>query len=692
VPSVGNLLAAAVGAVPGGVDRPGQVAMAEAVAEAAEHGDHLLVQAGTGTGKSLAYLVPALRIPPPVVVSTATLALQHQLIDQDLPRLADAVSPLLRRRPSFAVLKGRHHYLCLAKLDGGQADEPQDTLFEQRGGVTWLGEAGRLGKQMQRIRAWAGHTGTGDRDELDPGVDDTVWRQVSMPARECVGAQRCPYGEECFAEGSRVRARDADIVVTNHSLLAYDMLAGRHIVPPHRLLIVDEAHELADRVTAASQAELTVELVDRAARRSRSYVDAEAADRLADAGDALTVGLAQAGAGRLAQGLPAALAEACTLLEAATKRVLAGVGDLRPDDPDPVRKQQAKAVLTELNATAARLLAQSDLDVTWVDRDDRRRAIVVAPLSVAGTLRTHLYPDRTVVATSATLALGGRFDTIAAALGLPSTGSSTVDAPGPAVATPDPTTRTDEPASTEPDASSLSWRSMDVGSPFDYARQGILYVAAHLPRPTESGLSDAAGDELVGLVGALGGRTLGLFSSRRAAQRAAELLRAKTDLTILVQGEESLPLLVKQFRAEPASCLLGVLSLWQGVDVPGDACQLVVIDRLPFPRPDEPLAAARSAAVDSSGGSGFAAVSVPIAAVRLAQGVGRLIRTATDRGVVAVLDSRLTHARYGGFLRRSLPPFWYTTRPDVVRAALRRLAEVPPGRGAAGTGRPSTTR
>jgi ATP-dependent DNA helicase DinG len=220
----------------------------------------------------------------------------------------------------------------------------------------------------------------------------------------------------------------------------------------------------------------------------------------------------------------------------------------------------------------------------------------------------------------------------------------------------------------------LPWRGLDVGSPFDYPKQGILYVAAHLPRPTQSGLAGPAADELVKLVRALGGRTLGLFSSRRAATQAAEVLRAQTDLEILVQGEEALPLLVKRFRAEPTSCLLGVMSLWQGVDVPGDACQLVVIDRLPFPRPDEPLAAARAAAVDAAGRSGFAEVSVPIAAVRLAQGVGRLIRSSTDRGVVAVLDSRLETARgYGAFLRRTLPPFWYTTKPDVAIGALTRL-------------------
>jgi ATP-dependent DNA helicase DinG len=644
-----------VGAVPGGADRPGQRRMAAAVADASRNGEHLLVQAGTGTGKSLAYLVPALLVDGPVVVSTATLALQSQLVDHDLPRLADAVEPLLRRRPTFAVLKGRHHYACLARIENLGEDEPADTLFDDGAAgpapTKWLGEAGRLGKQIQRLRDWALESETGDRDELDPGVDDSAWRLVSMPARECVGAARCPYGAECFAEASRARAREADVVVTNHSLLAVDMLAGRHIVPPHRLLVVDEAHELADRVSSAAQAELTPDLIDRAARRARSFVDGEDHEQLVEAGDGLAVGLADAAPGRLTAGLPVPLREALLLLNGACGRMVDRIGDVKADDPDPVRKQQARVGLSELADTAQRLLAASDTDVAWIERDDRRRAVVVAPLSVAGTLATHLYEERTVVATSATLALGGRFDTIARALGLP-----------------------EKPSTVDKDTSP-SWQPLDVGSPFEYAKQGILYVAAHLPRPSASGLSDAAADELVVLVQALGGRTLGLFSSRRAAERAAEVLRAKTDLHVLLQGEEALPLLVRRFREDRASCLMGVMSLWQGVDVPGDACQLVIIDRLPFPRPDEPLAAARAAAVDAAGGSGFAAVSVPIAAVRLAQGVGRLIRSSTDKGVVAVLDSRLETARgYGGYLRKSLPPFWYTTKPEVVHGALRRLA------------------
>ncbi|WP_184840940.1 ATP-dependent DNA helicase [Allocatelliglobosispora scoriae] len=629
--------------------------MTQAIVDAMAGGHHLLVQAGTGTGKSLAYLSPALTVNGPAVISTATLALQSQLVDHDLPRMADSAAKLLGRRPTFAVLKGRHHYLCLAKLEHSSDEEPDDGLFDVAAvpsdkpsgpKLTWVGEAGKLGKQIARIRDWAMETETGDRDELDPGVDEVVWRQVSMPARECVGAMRCPYGPECFAEASRERAREADVVVTNHSLLAFDMMAGRHIVPPHKLLIIDEAHELADRVSGAAQAELTAESIDRAARTARAIIDPEDYESLVTAADSLTLGLTATQPGRLVGDLPQGLLEACTILDGATSRALRKIGEVKADDPDPVRKQQSKSVLTDLNTTAQRLLAFEDHDVAWVEVEPRR-SLMVAPLSVANLLGEKLFDERTVVATSATLALGGKFETVARGLGLP--GNPAKDA-GP------------------------KWTSLDVGSPFDYPKQGILYVAAHLPRPAASGLPDPAGVELLALIEALGGRTLGLFSSRRAATQAAELVRGKTNLTVLLQGDEALPLLVRRFREERSSCLFGVMSLWQGVDVPGDACQLVVIDRLPFPRPDEPLSAARSAVVDATGGSGFSAVSVPIAAVRLAQGVGRLIRSTSDKGVVAVLDSRLETAKgYGAFLRASLPPFWYTTKQEAALGALRRL-------------------
>ncbi len=660
-PTVPELLAAAVGAMPGGVPREGQQRMARAVAEAIETGEHLLVQAGTGTGKSLGYLVPALHSGKRVVVATATLALQAQLIETDLPRLAANLTSILDRTPTFALLKGRHHYACKAKL----ADNAEDSLFETEG-QQWLGEISRYGKQVTSVRTWAADSDTGDRADLDPGVDDLIWRQVSMPSRECIGATRCAFGEECFAEEARVRAREADVIVTNHTLLALDMLGGRTILPPHELLVIDEAHELAGHVTNAARAELNPETIRRSSRTLKSLVGAEIRDRFDAAEEALSGALPTVPPGRLVT-LPTALAEALTLIDSAARAAAEAIGSIGGDDDQAVEKNQQKQALRELNETTQRLLSESEHDVAWIQEDDRgRQSLVVAPLSVAGLLATHAFTDRTVVATSATLTLGGRFDQLARSFGLTS-GSDRVDSNS----EPRRERSAETPAEDKP--ATPPWRGIDVGSPFDYARQGILYVAARLPRPGLSGLPDAAQHELIELIIAAGGRTLGLFSSRKAASQAAEIARNKTDMPILLQGEDTLGALVRRFRDDPRTCLFGVMSLWQGVDAPGTTCQLVVVDRLPFPRPDDPLIAARAKLVEDNGGSGFAAVSVPHAAVRLAQGAGRLIRSASDRGVVAVLDSRLHNSGYGAFVRRSLPPFWYTSNGETAKDALRRL-------------------
>lgn len=727
MPSVDELLATAVSKVPGGSARAGQQEMAKAVAQAFRSGEHLLVQAGTGTGKSLAYLVPAIHAGKRAVISTATIALQSQLVEHDLPRLAKALKKEHGNEPTFALLKGRHHYACKAKLDGSEAD----TLFDD-GGTQWLGEIGRLGSAVARVREWAQDSTTGDRAELDPGVDDAVWRHVSMSARDCVGATRCPFGDDCFAEAAKVKAHEADIIVTNHALVAIDLTQGRQVLPEHDLLVIDEAHELAGHVTSAARGEISSDVVARTSRRAG--LGAELREQLSESADVLLAALENAPAGRL-RPVPVQLVEALTMIGAASRSAHTALGTIAKDDPDVVTKNQTKQAVRDLIDTADRIAADGDYDVVWVEEDERlRRTLVVAPLSVAGLLGGGLFPDRAVVLTSATLTPGGRFDVMARSLGLPvdtqnppmasaevKRGTSTApnqpkrtpgsnsagdgtdtknpsegqtfekDMRGAAAALRSQVARTSGSSaaavndgvavddSAESDASDndfgsvARWRGLDVGSPFDYQRQGILYVAARLPRPTTSGLSEPAAHELVELATAAGGRTLGLFSSRKAASQAAEILRASTDLPVLLQGEDSLSNLVREFRADPKTCLLGVMSLWQGVDVPGPACQLVVIDRLPFPRPDEPLFAARAQAVDDAGGSGFMSVSVPHAAVRLAQGAGRLIRSTTDKGVVAVLDSRLHNSRYGSFVRRTLPPFWYTTSNEIATKALTRL-------------------
>ena len=456
---VDELLAAAVGAVPAGPNRPGQQAMAHAVADAARHGEHLLVQAGTGTGKSLAYLAPALLVDGPVVISTATLALQSQLVDHDLPRLADAVEPILGRRPLHAVLKGRHHYLCLAQLESSNEEEPDDALFDTGGGArpktVWLGEAGRLGKQMQRLRDWATETETGDRDELDPGVDDTAWRQVSTFARECVGAARCAYGAECFAEASRARAREADIVVTNHSLLAVDMLAGRHIVPPHRLLVVDEAHDLADRVSSASQAEVSPDVIDRGARRARSLIGADIYEQLIEAGDALAIGLGDAMPGRLTAGLPGTVARGA---DAARRGHPPGSrSGRRNQDRRPRPRSQAagaghpRRAVEDIAAAAGGVSARRRLDRDQRPSSRRRRR--------PAHRRRHAV-HTPVHANARSSRRRRRWHSAASSTPWPARSAS-------------PRTPSTEDPTTAP-----SWTSLDVGSPFDYPRQGILYVAS----------------------------------------------------------------------------------------------------------------------------------------------------------------------------------------------------------------------
>ncbi|MCV7393533.1 ATP-dependent DNA helicase [Mycobacterium paraseoulense] len=655
--SVPELLAVAVAAL-GGSERSGQLEMANAVARAFETGEHLVVQAGTGTGKSLAYLVPAIvraiDDDSPVVVSTATIALQRQLVDRDLPSLIDAIGDSLPRRPQFALLKGRRNYLCLNKIHNGGADteddagdRPQEELFDPMAATA-------LGRDVQRLTAWASTTESGDRDDLKPGVPERSWSQVSVSARECLGVARCPFGSECFSERARGRAGGADVVVTNHALLAIDAVADSAVLPEHALLVVDEAHELVDRVTSVATAELTPAALGVAARRISRLVDPELTQRLEAATANFAAAIHDATPGRIDR-LDEELATYLTALRDAAGAARSAI-DTTSDAKAAAARAEAVAALSEISDTASRVLTSfapaipDRSEVVWLDHEDNRGSmrpvLRVAPLSVAGLLRDRVFARSTTVLTSATLTIGGSFDAMAAAWGL--TAADTVkDAP---------------------------WRGVDVGSPFHHAKAGILYVAAHLPPPGRDGTGSAEQlTEIAELITAAGGRTLGLFSSMRAARAAAEAMRQRLSTPVLCQGDDSTSALVEQFSADAQTSLFGTLSLWQGVDVPGPSLSLVLIDRIPFPRPDDPLLGARQRAVAARGGNGFMAVAASHAALLLAQGSGRLLRRVTDRGVVAVLDSRMVTAGYGGYLCASLPPFWQTTDPAQVRAALERL-------------------
>ena len=643
-----TLLDEAVAAT-GGQNRAGQRTMAAHVAQALELQRHLLVQAGTGTGKSLGYLVPALarvgESDQPIVVATATLALQAQIVNRDIPRLLQALEPRPESQAQVALLKGRNNYLCLHKLEGGYPEDEPDALFDMPSSTS------RVGEEVVRLREWADRTETGDRDELKPGVSDRAWAQVSVSAAECLG-RRCPLMEECFSEMARGRAAEADIVITNHALLAINAFEGMKVLPEHETVIIDEAHELVDRVTGAVSGSLTVAMVRRAARsvKKHSKADSGALEMAAGTLETAFEGLAEG----LLKGLDGRLLTAISAVNDATRTALS---DTKPDGQDvDAGLQMARSRVSEAHDMSSRILeASGEQDVLWISRqggwengryvaasDTDPATLNIAPLSVGLQLRDGLFADRTVILTSATLTVGDSFDVAAAALGLQGEGAP-------------------------------RWTSIDVGSPFDYRKQGIMYVAGDL-KPPGFGVHEGQLERLRELCEASEGGALGLFSSKRAAERAAEYMREHSDLNVLLQGESSLKALVEEFSEDVDSCLFGTMSLWQGVDVPGDSCRLVVMDRIPFPRPDDPIAQARTEAVNRHRGNGFMAVSAHHAAIRMAQGAGRLIRSVSDRGVVAVLDSRVATKRYGGFLMKAMPPMWSTQNKAAVTGALARLS------------------
>lgn len=670
--STEELLATAVSGF-GGADRPGQRRMANAVESALGSGRHLAVQAGTGTGKSLAYLVPAFRHAQEtdtcVIVSTATLALQRQLIERDLPRLADALEPVMERRPTFAIMKGRSNYLCMNKIAQAQLEPELEAAAEDaaaasghtaeqaasetpaRSGnpqpITWLG------KQIASLHDWAQETETGDRDDLDTSVSDAAWRHVSVSSQECLGASRCPHGVECFAELARQEAREVDVVVTNHAMLAIDAISEIDTLPEHNCVIIDEAHELDARITSATTAELSPRSLTLAANRA-GPLGAEGKDsRLKDLAEQWRITTEDLPDGRwteldqAADSELSAIAELLSSLRATLKDAPEGEATNEPETA--AERNNLRNHLATLEETVHRIQEVFDTDdpaaqddVVWLDRNERYGdTLQVAPLSVADLLRDRLFGENTVVLTSATLTLGGRFDAMGAQWGLPKG----------------------------------KWDSLDAGTPFDPAKSGILYAPKHLPQPGRDGLAPETLEEMRELIMAAGGRTLGLFSSKRAAVQAADELRPKLPFPVYVQGEDSIGALVEKFAAKEHSVLFGTLTLWQGVDVPGKACSLVLMDRIPFPRPDNPLLQARSEAAQAAGRNGFMEVSATHAALLMAQGAGRLLRSVTDRGVVAVLDNRVVTKRYGQFLLSSLPPFWRTQDKNTVLGALKRLVQ-----------------
>ena len=654
---VRKALDAAVEAI-GGSTREGQIEMAEAVANALSDRHHLMVQAGTGTGKSLAYLVPALVHGKRVLVATATLALQRQLVERDLPRIVPALEKVLGRDITYGIYKGVGNYICLQKMNSESPDPDGEVLLE----------VSSLGQDAKRLRAWAQTPDvTGDRDDA-PDVDRRVWAANSLSGRECVGADLCAYGSQCFAALAKGRAAQADVVVTNHTLLAIEIVDSHPILPERDAVILDEAHEFMDRTTQAVTEELTGPRVSRAAAMARKYIPGKLADAFTKAADdfndamdgfAQRVRTESNMQGRLVE-LPAELeapirkvrkcAQAITQSFSADEEII--------DSDSIAERARVKGAVSEVSTTAAKLLKLGSGQVLWYE--STFSTLHLAPLTVSSVLRNNYLTKSPLSATSATLTVGKGFDAMARNIGF--------------VLGDDVDTEVEDG-----DVDPSNVQMLDVGSPFDFANQGMLYLPKHLPEPGRDGPSAQALIELGELIDAAGGRTLALFSSWRGVEAADAHLRkvlAELPIKIITQKRgDAVGPLVERFAKDETSILLGTMSLWQGVDVPGAACILVAIDRIPFPRPDDPVMSARAAEIDAEGGSGFMQVSLPRAALLLAQGTGRLIRAVEDRGVVAILDSRIVTKRYGSVLLNSMPPLWRTSDEKVVKESLRRLSE-----------------
>ncbi len=619
-----QLLDHVTAALPGGGEaRAGQREMAVSVAEAIKKDGHAVVQAGTGTGKSLAYLVPVVAAQRQTIVATATKALQDQLATKDLPFLVEQTDGAV----DFAVLKGRSNYLCLQRLD--EAEDDSAGTLEINVADDPLDPA-----TITRLREFAATSPTGDRAELSD-IDDRTWRLVSVGRDECPGASRCPRGDDCLAERARRQAAAADILIVNLHLYALDVM-NPGILPDHELVIIDEAHQLEDIMAEAASRQLSPARVITTARAAAAILsEATFTQAAEDTAVAIHTALEGQIGERLLEGPTEEIGRAMDATRSAADKILNALRAIPDNAPADAKAKaiRARQVATGLIDDLDAMRWPIDSEVLWVDGPPSNPTLRSTPIAVDGILATQLWEKRAGILTSATLPKN-----TAARLGLPE-----------------------------------ATTTLDVGSPFDYEQNALLYCPVDLPDPRAADHKDAQLAQIESLIIAAGGRTLGLFTSLAAMRDAAERLGPRLPWPVLVQGEGSKGALLDQFVAEPETSLFATMSFWQGVDAPGATCSLVIIDRLPFPRPNDPVLQARR---DRAGKSAFRTIDLPRAATLLAQGAGRLIRSTTDRGVVAVLDPRLATARsYRWELVKALPPMRRTRELTEAEAFLRELRD-----------------
>ena len=555
------------------------------------------------------------------MVATATKALQDQLATKDLPFLDDALDVPF----DWAVLKGRSNYVCLQRL--------REMHAEGAGQLELEGMAARTQEEIGRIARWVATTDSGDAAELDWSPSDVAWRAVSVGSDECPGADRCPLGEPCFAEQARRRAQAADVIVVNSHLYGLHVGSGGVILPPHDVVVFDEAHVLEDVLSDTIGVQLAPgRFVTLAGTLRRILDEPQLLAAVLDLADVLRGALGPYAGRRLPVPYPDDVHEAVAEARRRLDRVAAALTAIQtPVDDAKQRKLRAQLMTGRTIEHLDLALQAHDGYVDYVSGTTEHPRLEIAPLDVGPALRDGVWAEQVAVLTSATIP-----SSLPTRLGLP-------------------------PASTD---------VADVGSPFDYPTQGLLYCAMHLPDPRADGYRDAVHDELVALITAAGGRTLALFTSYKALDLAAAAVRQRVTVPVLTQRDLPKTALVARFAADEATCVFATTGFFQGIDVPGRTLSLVVVDRLPFPRPDDPLLSARREAV---GATAFTEIDVPRAAMLLAQAAGRLIRTTTDRGVVAVLDRRLGTARYRWEIVKALPPMRRTRDRADVEAFLATL-------------------
>ncbi len=605
----------------GGESREGQREMVRAVATALTRRRHSVIEAGTGVGKSLAYLVPAVMSGERVVVATATKNLQDQLASKDAPQVAAHV-PGVR----VAVLKGKQNYLCLNRaqsLSGGAQLSFDDGAEMPRG----------VADQMRRILRWGNDTKTGDLDELPFEVDGRARRAVSVTPQECLHRAKCPQGQNCFAELAKDRAEESSILIVNAHLYASHLASGSMLLPSHEYVVFDEAHEILDIFASLLGTSLNAARLRALATVARSLLgesDRASADQLLSSADRFaTLLLSQYERNEL-KGLDEACRVELSVANGHVSRLVEHLRDLPTASSDAeARKLRALGPAIHLANDLERVNNVKDTELLYLARRDREIDVEISLVDVGPRLRSDLWPHVTGILTSATIP-----DTLAKNLGL-------------------------DGVVTE-----------HVASPFNYAENGLLYVPDKFPERNDPSAEAAIVEELVGLITAAGGRTLALFTNRSVMMRVAEAVAPRLDTEVLVQGSFSRARLIEAFRDSHEASLFAVTSFWQGIDVPGHSLSLVTIDRLPFSVPNDPLAEARRERADHP----FFEVDLPRATMLLAQGVGRLIRTKDDRGVVAVLDTRLASARYRSVMFKKLPPMKRTRDREQVHEFLRELA------------------